>query len=139
MEPWTEKKKKKWNNFIMSANWYKKPKKRFGDRLLRRSTSLARGWCQREKVHQLAFILINFPLPPSQAPLNNEWKLSHCIYKVPYHGLVNLTWQFSDEEMIWTGMCRAPASWFRELSWFWSLGRLAAPPRWLTWAALEIK
>lgn len=54
------------------------------------------------------------PFPPSQAPLNNEWKLSMCIYDVPHHGPVNSTWQFSDKGMIWTGMGRYSASQFRK-------------------------
>lgn len=61
-----------------------------------------RGKSTSSCIHPYLF----FPFPPSQAPLNNKWKLSKCIYNVPHHGLVNSTWQFSDEGMIWTGMCR---------------------------------
>lgn len=61
--------------------------------------------CQRKEHINLHSTLSLFAFPPSQAPLNNEWKLSKCIYNVPHHAPLQLTWQFSDEGMIWAGLC----------------------------------
>lgn len=90
--------------------WHDEPADRSQEEILRKAVKKYipsyRTLCQKKECIDLHSSLSFFPFPPSQAPLNNEWKLSKCIYNVPLHGPVNLTWQFSDERMIWTGMCR---------------------------------
>lgn len=90
LEPWIEK-KKNGMTVIKNANWCRGHKKRFWERLLRRSTSLAGVLCQKNECISLHASLSTFLLSTKSGSIKQWMK----VIKVYLQGTIPWTSRFN--------------------------------------------